>query len=197
MTRPPEPQAGRLEVADAWSRVVGTFRPPPIESLPQWIERIVRLPEGLAAEPGKVTLWPPQIAIAESIGDPEVERVTVLKAVRSGYTFLLACAVARHVLDDAAPIIVLMPTEADARGIMVDDLEPLFASSPDLVNLLPEPARDERGRSTLLQRFYPGGSLKVISAKAAEKPQTPYRAMRLFRRGRCNGMRRGRPVEAR
>jgi phage terminase large subunit GpA-like protein len=82
------------------------------------------LPEGVSAEPGTVTLWPPQVEVVTSIGDPEVERVTWLKSVRSGYSFLIACAVARHVLDEPAPIIVLMPTEADARGIVVDDLEP-------------------------------------------------------------------------
>jgi phage terminase large subunit GpA-like protein len=154
------------DLALSWRRAAEALRPPPLEPFSMWIERTVRVPEGLSAEPGKVTLWPPQVEIANSIGDAAVERVTVLKAVRSGFTFLLACAVARHVRDDAAPIIVLMPTENDARGIMVDDLEPLFASSPDLSGLLPEPARDERGRSTLMQRFYPGGSIKVISSKA-------------------------------
>ncbi len=152
---------------EIWSAVAETLRPPPVETLPGWIERVVRLPEGLSAEPGPVTLWPHQVAIAESIGDPEVERVSWQKSVRSGFTFLIACATARHVRDDPAPIIVLMPTEADARGIVVDDIEPIFELSPDLAGLLPEPSRDERGRSTLLQRFFPGGSLKAISAKAA------------------------------
>lgn len=49
----------------------------------------------------------------------------------------------------------LMPTKADARGIVVD-LEPLFTLSADLVGLLPESARDWRGRSTLLQRSFGG-----------------------------------------
>ena len=150
----------------AWANVIETLRPPPVETLPEFIERVIRLPEG-TAQPGPVKLWPPQFEIARSIGDPNVERVSVLKAVRSGYTFLVASAVARHVLDDPCHAIVLMPTEADARGVIVDDIEPLFASSPSLAGLLPEPARDERGRSTLLQRFYPGGSLKALPARAA------------------------------
>jgi phage terminase large subunit GpA-like protein len=143
-----------------WTRVREALRPPPVETLPQWIERVVRLPEGLSAEPGPVKLRPPQVEIATSIGDPSVERVSWLKSVRSGFTFIAACAVARHVRDDPCPAIVLMSTESDARGIVVDDLEPLFDASPELRGLLPEPARDERGRSTLLQRFYPGGSLR-------------------------------------
>jgi phage terminase large subunit GpA-like protein len=110
------------QLSELWSRVSEALRPPPVETLPEWIERVIRLPEG-TAQPGKVTLHPHQRAIAESIGG-EVERVTWLKSVRSGYTFLIACAIARHVLDDSCHAIVLMPTEADARGVVVDDLEP-------------------------------------------------------------------------
>jgi hypothetical protein len=71
-----------VQLREVWSRAVEALRPPPVETLPQWIERTVRLPEGLSAEPGLVKLWPPQRAAADSIGDPEVERVTWLKAVR-------------------------------------------------------------------------------------------------------------------
>jgi phage terminase large subunit GpA-like protein len=150
-----------------WHHVAETLRPPPLEPFSAWIEREVRLPEGLAAEPGPVTLWPHQRAVADSIGDPTAERVTWLKPVRSGFTFLIACAVARHVRDAPAPVIVLMPTADDARGIMVDDIEEsIFASSPSLRGLLPEPSRDAKGRSTLLQRHFPGGTVKVISARA-------------------------------
>ncbi len=60
-------------VTDAWSRVADALRPPPLETLPQWIERVVRLPEGVSAEPGKVTLWPPQVEVATSIGDDTIE----------------------------------------------------------------------------------------------------------------------------
>jgi phage terminase large subunit GpA-like protein len=81
---------------ECWDHVVAALRPPPVEPFSVWIEREVRLPEGLSAEPGKVTLHPWQVEVANSIGDPEVERVSWLKAVRSGFTFLLACAVARH-----------------------------------------------------------------------------------------------------
>jgi phage terminase large subunit GpA-like protein len=48
-----------------------------------------------------VKLWPPQREIANSIGNADVERVTWLKAVRSGYTFLLTAAVARYLTAQA------------------------------------------------------------------------------------------------
>ncbi len=155
-----------LKPSEIWNRVRHHLRPPPQESLSQWIERVVRLPQGLAAEPGPVTLWPYQRAIADSIGDPNVERVTFLKSVRSGYTFLISAAVARLVLDDPCPIIGLMPTLSDTRDYIVSDLEPTFSATPELRGLLAEPQRHGEDRSTLAHRIFPGGSLKVLPAKA-------------------------------
>jgi phage terminase large subunit GpA-like protein len=154
---------------DIWSRAAQALRPPPVETLPQWIARNVILPQGLAAQPGPVQLWPHQVEIAESMGDPGIERVTWLKSVRSGFTFLLAAVIGRHVLDDPCPVILLMPTNDDARGIVVDDVEPMFDASPNLRGLLAEPGRGggrARARDTLMHRIFPGGSLKVISGKA-------------------------------
>jgi phage terminase large subunit GpA-like protein len=152
-------------LAEIWSRAAAELLPPRDETLSEWIERTIQLPQGLSADPGPVTLWPPQREIADSIGDPDVERVSWLKSVRSGYTFLLTAAIARDVRDAPQPIITLLPTLSDARDYIVSDLEPLFAASPSLRGLLSEPDKHE-DRSTLLHRLFPGGSLKVIAAKA-------------------------------
>jgi phage terminase large subunit GpA-like protein len=100
--------------------------------LARWIERTVHLPQGLAAEPGRVKLWPWQRAIADAIGDPALERVTLLKPTRVGFTALLTSAIAYHVVEDPAPILCLLPTEADCRDFLVSDVEPLFEASPKL-----------------------------------------------------------------
>ena len=59
------------------------------QSLPRWIESKVRLPVGVAAEPGPIKLYPYQRGIATAIGDPKIERVTVLKSARVGYTAVI------------------------------------------------------------------------------------------------------------
>ena len=46
-------------------------------NLAAWIEHTVHLPQGLAAEPGRVKLWPWQVEIADAISDPAHERVTL------------------------------------------------------------------------------------------------------------------------
>lgn len=114
---------------------------------------------------GRVRLWPPQREIADAIGDSAIERVTLVKPVRVGFTTLLTSAMASFCSNDPSPILSLLPTEADCRDYMVSDVEPIFDASPALNGLLTGDV-DEGGRNTLLSRRFPGGFLKVIAAKA-------------------------------
>ncbi|WP_101067280.1 phage terminase large subunit family protein [Roseovarius salinarum] len=139
--------------------------PPPRRRLSDWIEENVNLPAGVSAEPGPVQLWPFQRDIADAVGDPMVERVTLVKPVRVGFTTLLTGALAGYVANDPAPILALLPTEADARDYVVSDIEPIFAASPALAGALGK-GTDDAAHNTLLSRRFAGGSLKVVAAKA-------------------------------
>lgn len=123
------------------------------------------LPEGVSALPGRVRLWPYQHGIADAISDPTIERITVVKPVRVGYTTLLTGTIASYVANEPSPILALLPTEADCRDYVVSDLEPIFEATPSLSSLLSAEA-DESGRNTLMSRRFPGGSLKIVAAKA-------------------------------
>lgn len=144
---------------------LAALRPPPRLRLSDWIETSVYLPEGVSALPGTVRLWPFQREIADAIGDPLIERVTLVKPVRVGFTTLLTGALGSYVANDPAPILCLLPTEADCRDYMVSDIEPIFEASPALAGLIGDET-DETGRNTILSRRFPGGSLKVVAAKA-------------------------------
>lgn len=123
------------------------------------------LPQGVTATPGPVRLWPYQREIANAIGDPAVERVTLVKPVRVGFTALLTAALGSYIVNDPAPVLVLQPTESDARDYLVSDVEPTFSATPELGSVLTADAGAER-RNTMLHRRFPGGSLKVVAAKA-------------------------------
>lgn len=147
------------------ARALRALVPPPRLRLSDWIEREIVLPDGVSAQPGPVRLWPFQREIADAIGDPLIERVTLVKPVRVGFTTLLTSAVASFVANEPAPILCLLPAEADCRDYVVSDIEPIFSASPALAAALSDDA-DESGRNTLLSRRFPGGSLKVVAAKA-------------------------------
>lgn len=146
-------------------RALKALTPPPRLALSEWIETHMRLPEGVSALPGRVSLWPYQREIADAISDPTIERVTLVKPVRVGFTTLLTGALASFVANEPSPILALLPTEADCRDYVVSDLEPIFEATPSLRGLLSAEA-DETGRNTLLSRRFAGGSLKIVAAKS-------------------------------
>ena len=150
-------------------KVRGALRsliPPPKLRLSEWIERTVRLPPGVSALPGPVRLWPYQVGIADAISDPAIERITLIKPVRVGFTTLLTAAIGSYVVNDPSPIHCLLPTESDCRDYVVSDIEPIFAATPVLRGALTDDRSLGEDRNTLLSRRFPGGGLKVVSARA-------------------------------
>ena len=89
----------------------------------------------------------------------------MVKPVRVGFTTLLTGAIGSFVANEPSPILVVLPTEDDCRRYMVSDIEPIFDASPALRGLLLQDTC-ENNRSTLLDRRFPGGSLKIVAAKA-------------------------------
>lgn len=141
------------------------LRPPPVLPLADWIESTIYFPATVSALPGRVRLWAYQRGICEAIDDPAIDRVTVIKSARIGYTSLLTGVIASYVANQPSPILAVLPTQDDARDYAVGDIEGTFDASPALRGLLDADA-DESGRSTLLSRRFPGGSLKLVAAKS-------------------------------
>lgn len=158
------PEALSETLLRARDRALLHLLPPPKLKLSDWIERTIQLPEG-SALPGPVRLWQFQREIADAIGDDEHERVTLVKPVRVGFTSLLTSAIAAFASNDPSPILLVLPTEQDCRDAVVSDIEPVFAATPALRTLLTDDIA-EGERNTLLSRRFPGGSLRVVAARA-------------------------------
>lgn len=140
-------------------------RKPIPTTLADWIERNVILPD-TGATPGPMKLWPWQREIADAITDPAIERVSLLKASRIGFSALLTAAIGYFATARPSPILYLLPTEADCRGFIVDDVEPMFEATPVLRKVLKPPAVARQDRNTMLHRIFKGGSLKCVAGKA-------------------------------
>ena len=98
-------------------RALLALLPPPRLPLSEWIERNVVLPQGTTAVPGAMRLWPYQRAIADSIADPDVERVTLCKAARIGFTSLLTGALGHYVANEPAPVLCLLADRGRLPGL--------------------------------------------------------------------------------
>ena len=104
--------------------------------------------------------------IVDAIGDNSVERVSIVKAVRTGFTTALVGTIAAYAINDPCPVLCILPTESDARGFTINELEPIFRASPALRGILSADADEEAERSTLLHRIFPGGSIQIVPARA-------------------------------
>jgi len=140
------------------------LKPPADMALADWIESTIFLPQTASAMPGKMKLWNYQRGICDAIDSPGIERITVLKSARIGYTALLNGVIASFVANSPCPMLAVQPTADDARDWSVE-IEQLFEASPVLRGLLSDEA-DESGRSTMLNRRFPGGSIKYVAAKS-------------------------------
>src|SRR5262245_28885348 len=112
------------------SEALALLRPPPKVKNSEWAEKYFVLPEGSSAVPGRFRLWSYQRDIIDAIGDPDIERVTVQKSARIGYTKLLMAGIAAQADTNPCAMILLVPTDDDARGFAVDEVEPAFEQSP-------------------------------------------------------------------
>jgi phage terminase large subunit GpA-like protein len=82
-----------MTLAEVRADALRSLIPPPKLRLSEWIEQTIVLPAGVSALPGKVRLWPYQRQIADTISDPMIERVSLVKSARCGFTTLLTSAV--------------------------------------------------------------------------------------------------------
>lgn len=142
------------------------FRPEPILPLAEYIERHMWLAQGQSASPGPMELWPPMVELANDMGDPDVEKLTICKGVRCGFTTLLYGAIAHFINQRRTSIIVAVPTDDDISPFVIG-LETALAASPTLRDTLPMPhAGRHTLRDTLKFRHGAGWSLRMVPARS-------------------------------
>jgi len=139
------------------------WRPPPRLSLSQWAEEHARLSPESSADVGRYRPYPYQREILDVIGDPRVERVTLMKSARVGFTKLVDFSVAWYIAQDPCPIMIVQPTIGDAEGYSKEEIEPMVRDMPILDGLI-TPAAKRDGGNTILKKKFPGGVLHMVGA---------------------------------
>jgi phage terminase large subunit GpA-like protein len=164
--------------ADVMAEVLTALRPPEKLTLSAWAEQHFVLASGSSARPGRFRLWAFQKEILDTIGDGVTERVILQKSTRVGFTKALVAAIGATAAVDPCSVILLVPTDDDARGISVDEIEPAFEQSPALRGLLG--TGKSEGRNTLtVKTLVGGGSLKILAARSPRNLRR-HDAKRLF-----------------
>lgn len=138
--------------------------PPARIPLSEWIEQEIKLPASLTSLPGAVHLYPFQRGMADAMSDPRIDRVTVVKSARIGYTTLLVGVLGNYIVNEPAPILFVLPTEKTCREFVTFGMEPTFEESPALAAVLSQDGRESRNR--ILSRRFAGGSLNIVAAQS-------------------------------
>lgn len=79
------------------------LKPPPKLTLSEWAERYAVLSAETSAQTGKFEAFPYQIGIMDAFTDPSVEKISVMKSARVGYTKILDHAIGYYLHQDPSP----------------------------------------------------------------------------------------------
>lgn len=142
-----------------------TLRPPPKLSLSAWADQHFRLSAESAAEPGRWRTLPYQRGILDAITDPAIERVSVQKSARVGYTKCVNAAIAYFMCQDPCPILVVQPTVEDAEGYSKEEIAPMLRDVEALAGLVSE-VSTKTSAQTILHKTFPGGVLSMVGANS-------------------------------
>jgi phage terminase large subunit GpA-like protein len=146
-------------VDEAWL----ALKPPPRMKLSEWADAKYYLSAESAAEPGRWHTLPYQREPMDTITDPRVDEVSFLKSARVGYTKMIGAAIGYHVDYDPCGILVIQPTEDDAKGYSKEEIEPLLRDCPDVGDKFVK-ARNKV--DSLLHKRFRGGILQLAGARS-------------------------------
>lgn len=141
------------------------LKPPPKLSLSDWADEHFYLSAVSSAEAGRWKTIPYQRGIMDTLTDPLIEQVWVMKSARVGWTKMINALVAYHVHQDPCSIMVVQPTVEDAEGYSKEEIAPMIDDVPCLRGLVSD-AKAKDGSNTVLSKNYPGGMLGIIGANS-------------------------------
>lgn len=159
-----------VDVRELRRNALASFRPPPKLSLSEWADRYFYLSAESAAEPGRWKTLPYQRGMMDAVTDPTVERITVMKSARVGYTKLIDAAIGMFIHYDPCSMLAVQPTVDDAKGFSKDEIAPMLRDVPVLAGIVhDDPDTDDgprEGGNTMLRKSYPGGKLHLVGANS-------------------------------
>ncbi len=146
-----------------------SFAPPPDLTLSEWADQFRMLSSENSPEAGRwhTSRVPYLKEIMDCCSDPDVERLIFMKSARVGATDgLINNLIGFHMHLQPAPIMVVQPTEEDAKGWSKEHLAPMIRDTPALKGKVTESGRRDSG-NTIQQKHFPGGFLVAVGSNSA------------------------------
>jgi phage terminase large subunit GpA-like protein len=142
------------------------LRPPPKLTLSQWAATYAVLSKETSAQTGRFEAYAYQPGIMDAVTDPAVEKISVMKSARVGYTKIIDHAIGYYLERDPSPVLVVQPRETDAEDYSKDEIAPMLRDTPVLAAIAPD-TKAKSGENTLLSKtMRNGASLKLVGANS-------------------------------
>ena len=133
--------------------------------LAEWAAANCVLSAENTATPGKFRPYPFQVEILNAISNPAVEKVTVMKSARVGYTTIMRHALAYYIAEEPCPIMVVHPTLSDSQSWSKTELAPMLRDTEKLRGLVKDPRSRDSG-NTVLQKEGVGFNITLVGANS-------------------------------
>ena len=158
---------GQLELRQRLAVAVRqALRPPPVLSLSAWADRYAYLSPETSSESGKFRAFAYQIGMMDAVTNPEVERITVMKSARIGYTKVLDHICGYFVHQDPSPVLIVQPRVEDAQDYSRSEIMPMLRDTPALKSLVGEVKAHDPNQRILKRMFPNGASLSFVGANS-------------------------------
>ena len=144
--------------------------PPPRLTVSEWADAHRRLPETSAARgaPWRTSFTPYLRGIMDSVNEPGVRRMALMKCAQSGGSESLHNIIGYFMQHDPCPMLLVHPSKEVAQEWSKERLDDMLRSSPALNAIVidrPEgSARGRRAESTLTLKLFPNGYLALGGA---------------------------------
>lgn len=101
----------------------------------------------------------------DSVNDPRVHTVVVMKSAQVGWTEILGNVIGYYIDQDPCPILLIQPTLEMAQAWSKDRLAPMLRDTPRLHGKVKDPRSRDSG-NTMLHKQFPGGHLTIAGANS-------------------------------
>jgi phage terminase large subunit GpA-like protein len=153
-----------LSALDAARRA--NLSPPPKLTLSEWAECYAVLSRETSAQTGRFKAFAYQKGIMDSVTDPSVTEVTVMKSARVGYTKILDHVVGYYLHQDPSPILLVQPRVEDAEDYSKTEIAPMLRDTPVLAAIAGDPKSKDSNQTILKKTLLNGSSLSLVGANS-------------------------------
>lgn len=150
-----------------FQQCLANFRAPEQLTVDEWADKYRVLPETSAeAGPWRTSRTPYLREPMRAFTDPKIHRIVMVASSQVGKSeFELNC-IGFIIMQDPGSILYIQPSEADAKKFSRQRIAPMIRACKQLRERVSE-AKARDGGNTIMQKFFPGGSLTLTGSNSA------------------------------